>query len=417
MSIGVGKFVGCVMIVIGTIIGSGILALPLVLAGAGFVWSVIAILASWAILSVTGLLVLEMALALPAGACTFSSMAEKTLGIPGRIATWMSCLLLLYLVVASYLTGASTLLAVLIEPVMDVATIPGWVFSLLFTLVFGAAVYVSTAAVDRFNRGLFSLKGFLLFTTIILVIPEVDISKLIANQSMAQAKYLLVASPIIMLIFNFQFVIPSLRMYVGDKPRELKWIVILGSTISLIIYLLWAAVTLGTVPTAGVNSFTSLSQLGRPADPSDFVKIITAVINNKWVTASVHGFFNVAMTTSFLGVSLGLFDFLADGLKRPDTRFGRLQTAGLTFVPPFLYAFLCPYGFMMAMNYSACFVATLCMILPAIMVYRLRKSTVLKPLYRVAICGDLGLMAIIVIGLVMFVLPILANSGLLPSLK
>lgn len=417
MNISVGKFIGCVMIVIGTLIGSGILALPLVISGPGFILSTIAIIIAWAILTITGLLVLEISLSLPADACTFSSMAEKTLGKFGRTVTWASCLLLLYLCIAGYLTGASTLLAVLLEPVLNNTHVPGWIFAMLFTFVFGTSVYWSTGAVDKLNRGLFSVKGILLIATIMLIVPQVDISKLLYDQSIGQAKYLLAASPIILLIFNFQFVIPSLRMYVGNKPKELKLIIITGTTTALIIYLLWAVATLGTVPQTGINSFTTLAHLGHSAGPSDFVKIITSIVNNKWVIASIHGFFNVSMTTAFLGVSLGLFDFLADGLKRPNTRFGRLQTAGLTFVPPFLYAFLFPYGFMTAMNYSACFVITLCMILPALMVYRLRKSTELQSSYSVKICGNAMLIIIMVIGVILFVLPILTNLHLLPALK
>ncbi len=416
MNIGIGKFVGCVMIVIGTLIGSGIIALPLVLSGPGFFWSVITILSAWVALTITGLLVLEMSLALPVDACTFSSMAEKTLGIPGRIITWISCLLLLCLTIAGYLTAESSLLAVLLEPILNNAAIPSWVFALLFTFVFGTAVYWSTSAVDKVNRGLFSIKGLLLITTIVLLLPQVDVSRLISGQSLEQVKYLLVASPIILLIFNFQFVIPSLRMYVGDKPKELKCIIITGTTCALIIYLLWAAATLGTVPQMGDNSFTTLAHLGYTPGPSDFAKIIAIVVNNKWVAGSIHGFMNITMTTAFLGVSLGLFDFLADGFKRPNTRFGRLQTAGLTFIPPFLYAFFCPHGFMTAMNISACFVTTLCMILPALMVYRLRKSTELKSPYRV-FGGNTLLAIIIIIGIILFILPILTDLHFLPELK
>lgn len=416
MNISIGKFIGCVMIVIGTLIGSGIVALPLVLSGPGFIWSTITILTAWVTLTITGLLVLEMSLALPTDACTFSSMAEKTLGIPGRIVTWISYLLLLYLCVSGYLTAESSLLATLLEPILNGATIPHWAFALLFTAVFGTAVYWSTSAVDKLNRGLFSIKGILLIATIILLIPKVDIDKLILGQSLEQAKYLLVASPIILLIFNFQFVIPSLRMYVGDKPKELKSIIITGTTCALIIYLLWAAATLGTVPQAGDNSFTTLAHLGYPAGPSDFARIIAAVVNDTWVAASIHGFMNITMTTAFLGVSLGLFDFLADGFKRKNTRSGRLQTAALTFIPPFLYAFFCPHGFMTSMNFSACFVTTLCMIIPALMVYRLRKSRELKSPYRV-FGGNIVLVAVVVIGVALFILPILTDFHFLPELK
>ena len=191
MNIGIGKFVGCVMIVIGSLIGSGIITLPLVIAGPGFVWSIIAILSTWVALTITGLLVLEMSLALPEDACTFSSMAEKTLGIPGRIVTWISCLLLLCLTLAGYLTAESSLLSVLLEPILNNAAIPHWAFALVFTLVLGTAVYWSTAAVDKVNRGLFSLKGLLLITTIVLVLPHIDTNRLISGQSLEQAKYLL----------------------------------------------------------------------------------------------------------------------------------------------------------------------------------------------------------------------------------
>jgi amino acid permease len=205
-------------------------------------------------------------------------------------------------------------------------------------------------------------------------------------------------------------------MYVGDKPRELKWIVITGTTVSLVIYILWVAVSLGVVPLTGDNSFTSLAHLGYPADNPDFVRVATTIVNNSWVTASLNGFFNVSMTTSFLGVSLGLFDFLADGFKRKNTHFGRLQTACLTFIPPLVFAVFFPHGFRMALIYAASFIAILSLILPALMVYRLRKSAVLKSPYR-AFGNNALFFAIITVGVVLFFLPILTNLHLLPELN
>jgi amino acid permease len=282
--------------------------------------------------------------------------------------------------------------------------------------VLGSAVFWGTKTVDFVNRGFISIKGFFLIATLVLALPYIDIEHLIANQGMGRAKYLFAASPVFLHLFNFHFVIPSLRMYIGDKPRELKWIIISGTTASLIIYLLWAAVALGIVPLTGDNSFTTLAQLGHPADTPDFIKIITTIVHSKWVTACIHGFFNFSMTTSFLGVSLGLFDFLADGFKRPDTHFGRLQTYCLTFIPPLSFALFYPHGFIMALNYAASFIAILCLVLPALMVYRLRKSGELKSPYR-AIGNNAFFAGVVVIGTILFVLPILTNLNLLPSIK
>jgi tyrosine-specific transport protein len=411
----ISKFIGCTMMVTGTAIGAGILALPMAAAGPGFILSAITIFIFWALLTITGLLVIETNLAFPKTACSFNSMAKNTLGSFGKTVTWIAYLLLLYSTIASYMAGESLLISASFKQMLNIR-ISGWLASMLFTLALGTAVFWSTRTVDHVNRSLISVKGFLLIVTLSLVLPQVDVSQIISGQNIGQAKYLLASSPIFLCIFNFHFVIPSLRMYVGDKPKELKWIIILGTTASLIIYLLWITATSGTVPLTGDNSFTTLSQLDYSAGPSDFIKVITTLLHNKWVTASINGFFNVSMTTSFLGVSLGLFDFLADGFKRPNTRFGRLQTAGLTFVPPFLFALFYPHGFIMALNYSACFIAILCLILPATMVYRLRKNKELKSPYR-AIGSNTLFAIIIIIGAVLFVLPILTNLHLLPHIN
>ena len=84
-----------------------------------------------------------------------------------------------------------------------------------------------SAEINYVQTGVFHVVVFIevaMITLLRQLIVE-PVRTVTAGQSLEQAKYLLVASPIIMLIFNFQFVIPSLRMYVGDKPKELKSII------------------------------------------------------------------------------------------------------------------------------------------------------------------------------------------------
>ncbi len=47
----------------------------------------------------------------------------------------------------------------------------------------------------------------------------------------------------------------------------------------------------------------------------------------------MHLFADLALATSFLGVSLGLFDYLADLFQRRNNAVGRLQTGLITFLP------------------------------------------------------------------------------------
>ena len=55
----------------------------------------------------------------------------------------------------------------------------------------------------------------------------------------------------------------------------------------------------------------------------------------------------------------------------------------LTFVPPFAFALLYPEGFVLALGYAAIFATILIVILPALMVYKLRRNTKLTSSYRV----------------------------------
>jgi tyrosine-specific transport protein len=406
------KFIGSTLILVGTTIGAGMLALPTICAAAGFTLAA-SLMTLTAILSIiTGLLVIEINLACPTHACTFSSMAEQTIGPFGKAITWLAYLLLLYSITTAYIAGESSLIINTLKPILKFDT-PNWIPATLFTLVLGAAVFWSTETVDYFNRSFISIKGLLLLVTLVLIMPKVDISKLAFTQNIGHSKYLLAAIPIFLAAFCSQFVIPSVRIYIGAKPKTLKWIVTLGILFSLAIYLLWLAATLGTVPLNGNTSFTSWAQSN--GSVGEFTAIVTSILNNRWVTSSVNSFTNIAMTTSFLGVSLGLFDFLADGFKRPNTRVGRLQTSLLTFIPPLAFALLFPEGFEKALTYAAVFLSILVIILPAIMAYNLRKNPNLKSPYRV-FGGNTLLALVFISGIVIIVLSITSNLNLLPKL-
>ncbi|MDF2691484.1 MAG: tyrosine-specific transport protein, partial [Gammaproteobacteria bacterium] len=215
-----------------------------------------------------------------------------------------------------------------------------------------------------------------------------------------KAKYLWAAAPIFLTSFGFHTVIPSLSSYLNKDAKVLKNIIVIGAVVPLLIYSLWLICALGIIPLMGDNSFSQIAAQGNSV--GDFVGTLNKLVNNPWITIGVNGFSNIAMTTSFLGVTLGLFDFLADGFRRQNSRKGRLQTAILTFIPPLAFAIYYPKGFIMALGYGAIFVAILEIILPVLMVYRLRKSSSLSSSYRAPI-NNFFLMLILICGVVLIV--------------
>jgi len=404
------KFIGSTLILTGTAFGAGMLALPMVSAATGLIPALILLVAIWAVMLFTGLLTLEINLAFPVYRNNFSTMSRATLGIVGQVIAWVACLALLYSLTAAYITGDASLLSVGINSVLKIK-LSEWIYAVLFVLILGGAVFWSAHAVDILNRAFISIKGFLLLAALILLMPHINLHTF--ARAPGSVKYVWACAPIFLCAFGFHPTIPSLTNYIGLKPKTLKWIIILGAAIPLLIYIVWLVVVLGIIPLTGQHSFVTLAK--KHGSVGEFMHLLILIAHNKWLTTSVNGFSNVAMTTSFLGVTLGLFDFIADAFRRVNTRIGRAQTALLTFIPPLIFALFYPKGFVIALGYAAIFGAILVVILPSLMVYKLRRSTQLSSPYRV-FGGTFLLVVAIIAGSAIIVLQLANSFHLLPRL-
>lgn len=372
------KTIGGIFILTGSAIGAGMLALPLVSSSAGFFYSAILLILNWALMTLTALLTLEATLAFKPHNNSFGTMTRKILGKPGQIITWLSYLLLLYATTAAYICGSTSLLNVILKSTIQIE-LPFWVGTILFTLLFGGIVFLGTSTVDYSIRFLLSAKTILLIAVLVILVPYIDLSKLLAQSF--SAKYLWVAAPIFLNAFGFHFAIPSVSSYCNQHAKSMRLVIIASTTIPLLIYILWLLVTFGIIPIAGKLSFAAIAY--ENTSVGGLIQTLNNITKNKYTASCINIFSNIAMTTSFLGVALGLFDFLADGFKRANTYTGRLQTTILTFLPPILFALFYQNGFIMALEYSAFFAIILEVFLPALLVYQLRGNNKLQSTYRV----------------------------------
>lgn len=405
------KIMGATFILTGSAIGAGMLALPLVGAPTGFFYSIILLVAMWLLMTLTALLTLEATLAFKPYNNSFGTMAQKILGRPAQIITWFSYLLLLYATTAAYISGSTSLLVLVLKKITHVE-FSFWVNTTLITLVFGGIVFLGTHIVDYSVRFLLSIKVILLIIMLAVMIPYVETSKLLTLSF--SAKYLWVASPIFLNAFGFHFVIPSITNYCNQQVKTLRWVIIASTTIPLFVYIMWLFVTFGIIPIAGKLSFTTI--VHDNTSVGGLIQTLTTIAKGKYTALCIDIFSNIAMTTSFLGVTLGLFDFLADGFKRTNTKVGRLQTAILTFLPPLLFALFYKNGFILALECSAFFAVILEIFLPAILVYRLRCNSNMQSTYRVPINDKFLLILLCGVGSLLICIVIANQFNLLPAL-
>jgi tyrosine-specific transport protein len=388
------KLIGSTVIVAGMAVGAGMLAIPLATAQLGFMSSLLLMFACWVLMSVSALVLLEVTLNFDKSKNSFSQMAGSTLGKPGKIIMYISFLSFIYALISAYLTGGSSMITSLTEYLFDLH-IPHEISGLLFLMLLGGFIYVSTGAVDRINRFLFSAQMLIFIVLLALFMPQIDLNFL--TQSEHALWYL--AAPVVLTSFGFHTVIPSLVTYMGDEAPKLKWALIFGSLVPLVCYAFWQAAILGTLPLQGENSFAALREAN--GSIGEMVVMVSHTVESSSLSTSLALFTNLALMTSFLGVSLSLFDFWNKNLSETKKlTYQKPLAFGLTFIPPFLFTLAFPQGFAQALAYGAVFEAILCILLPVAMAYTLRKQQTAMPFKVWGGTPTLSLLAISGLGMV-----------------
>ncbi len=393
---------GSTFIVAGTALGAGMLAMPLATAGIGFATAMLLLFGLWLIMAYTALLLVEAYQHNDAN-MGLSSLAYKYLGHPGRLIISLALPFLLYSLIAAYLAGGGEIISKSINSWL-VWQLPDYVGVLLFAVIGGGVVCFGTHSVDLINRYLFATKIFFLATMLILLLPHVQQVNLL-SMPVKQA-LILSAIPIVFTSFGFHGSVPSIVSYMQGDTVKLRQIFILGSAIPLLVYIFWQVATLGAIETD-----TFMGILADESGLNGLLAAVKAVVGTARVEMAVRLFAALALATSFLGVALGLFDFLADFFKLPSTVAGRLQTGAITFVPPLLFALFYPKGFIFALGFAAIALSVLSLLLPALLVRETRKQHAEG--YRV-FGGQLGLWLVFVLGIAIIVIQLAIVSGNLP---
>ena len=108
------RVTGALLIVAGTTIGAGVLALPMTSIQIGFFNSVWLLTAMWALMAFTALVTLEINLRMarksPVLGVSVAGLAQVAFGRAGQVIAKASLLLLFYALLAAYITGSSSLL-------------------------------------------------------------------------------------------------------------------------------------------------------------------------------------------------------------------------------------------------------------------------------------------------------------------
>jgi len=397
---------GGVVIIGGTIIGAGMFSLPVVMSGAWFFWSLLALVFTWFCMLHSGLMILEANLNYRSGA-SFDTITKDLLGKGWNLVNGASIAFVLYILTYAYISASGSILHhTFAEMSLNVpARLAGFVFALAVAFI----VWLSTHAVSRMTAIVLGAKVITFFLTFGSLLGHVQPATLfnVAQSNASYTPYLLMTLPFCLASFGYHGNVPSLMKYYGKDPRTIIRCLVYGTLLALGLYVVWLLVTMGNIPRP---AFIEIAAKGGNIDV--LVQALSGVLNSRSLDLLLVIFSNFAVASSFLGVTLGLFDYLADLFGFDDSPRGRFKTALLTFIPPVIGGVLWPNGFLYAIGYAGLAATIWAAIVPALLANASRKRFG-SPAFRV--WGGKAMIALILLfGAGNAVVHLLSSFNLLP---
>jgi tyrosine-specific transport protein len=363
-----GNVLGGILLLSGSCIGVGMLALPALTAFAGFLPTSIVFIFCWLFMTTTALLLVEANMWYE-DKPNLVTLSYRILGQPGRICTWISFLFLFYSLIVAYIVKGGELIQHGMEVYFSFL-IPSWMGASLITVFSALIIYSGTWFVDYFNRlamlGLFITYFFLLFVGM----DHFD-DQLLTHVNW---QYSLFVVPFIVTSFGFHNMIPTLNEYLAGDRKKLLITIVLGGLIPFFVFLLWILKVQSIVPLEGE---ISLSQSFAKGEIS--TETLSILLKSSWISFLVAYFAFFAILTSLFGQALSVFDFLSDGLQIPKNSQGRMILCFLTFFPTYLFSQLFPNVFFLILELvGGVAVMILFGLLPVMMVWKGRYKMNLK---------------------------------------
>ncbi len=339
---------------------------------------------------------------------TLHGMAGRIFGKPGQLINSAAMLMLFYSLCAAYISGGSGQLSSVVQQLtgLELSHVAACVSVAMLVAII---VVVGAKGVDLVNRVLFIGMLAALGIVLTLLLPEVEPANLNTNHVVMGNGLLLATLPVLFTSFGYHVVVPSIVHYLDGSAKHVRKAVLIGSTLPMVVYILWKVSANGVLSEAGFAAIDGVS------DPvSAMTGSLGAATDSAGMAGLISVFAMLALATSFLGVTLGLFDYLAEATKRPNTIKGRLQTIVITLLPPLLAALYAPGIFIMALGFAAAALTVTAILLPAAMAWKIRQQRSDLE-YRVA-GGKPALVLASAAGIIIIGVQLAVTANMLPAI-
>ncbi|MCC6127922.1 MAG: amino acid transporter [Chlamydiae bacterium] len=320
------------LLVSGACIGGGMLAMPIQTAEAGFFPSILMLALSWVFMTFTGLLLVEATLWMKNSA-HFSSLTTTFLGKWGNALCLVVYLFMNYASLVAYTAGGANLLDQWIVHCFGFSI--GYMASCVtFTTIFGAMIYLGSIFIGKMNSLLVIAMIFAYVNLVGSGLPSIEPQYLIERSSWWQG---VSSVPLLLAAFSYQMIVPSICSYLNYQVQPLKKAIVFGTLVPFVVYAIWLLLIHGLIPVEGAGGLQEAFLKGTgTTDP------LKKHFSSLFLKIMADGFAFCALVTSYLSLSLGLFDFIKDALRDVKIKIQKNTITLLSVFPALGLAILYP---------------------------------------------------------------------------
>lgn len=365
------KKIGTVFLVAGTCIGSGMIALPMVLAKLGLIPSLLIMVATWFVMYFTSLINLELNLqagkGIPLGELgrIFSGKTAQVIGIT-------SLKLLSYALLAVFIYGGTSIIHELTTTKMGHET-SFKAIATLFALGATIVIILPIKLIDWINRILFY--GLLGVVTIVLI--GLAISTKWSNLPWFSDQYTHVSTwiaviPVVFTSFGFQVIFHTLTNYCQKKAPLLKHAFFWGSLIPALVYILWTSSILSVIHLENPTFYRQMTTGN--AEVGELIGVLSGIAKSDHLQLIIWAISLLAIATSVIGVGVGLLDSLKGMIATaiPTKRMQNSVAAVVTIVPAYLAVIYIPNAFLSILGFAGMILAIIAILLPVYLFHQIK---------------------------------------------
>lgn len=363
------KQIGSIMMVAGTCIGSGMIALPMVLIKIGLLPSIVLMLIIWGVTYYTSLISLELNLQAGHG-LSLGALGRLFSGRIAEVIGTVSIKLLSYALLAVFIYGGSSVLQNLLESESEISLpkIETW-----YTLVAALVLLLPFKLIDYINRFLFI--GLIIVSSILILglVSMINFSDVpLVAENFKDVSIWRAIVPVVFTSFGFQVIFHTLTNYCNKNAKVLKRAFLWGSLIPAIVYIIWTSSVLIVVHHESPLFYEKMLLGG--VEVGDLIEELSTIAKWQSVQLLVWWISLLAIVTSVLGVGVGLCDSLNAMLsKKMDNSIVRNISASLiTVFPAYIIALLVPNAFIAVLGFAGMILVVIAILMPIYLFYTIK---------------------------------------------